>query len=140
MHVSEFDYTLPPELIAQHPAPRRDASRLLHLDAAGNIHDLRFTDLPRLLGPQDAVVLNDTRVIKARLAGRKSTGGAVEIFVERVTGPREALALIRASKPPRAGGELYVDEVSVRVVTRHGDLYQLAFSKNIDAVLEKSGS
>lgn len=140
MHISEFDYTLPADLIAQHPAPRRDASRLLHLDAAGNVRDLKFTDLPGLLGPQDALVLNDTRVIKARLAARKSTGGAAEIFVERITGPREALALIRASKPPRAGSELHVAEVSVRVVTRHGDLYQLAFSKNLDALLEKSGS
>src|SRR5262245_36735114 len=140
MHVSEFDYALPPGLIAQHPAPRRVGSRLLHLDAAGKLRDLAFTDLPGLLGPDDALVLNDTRVIKARLAARKSTGGAAEIFVERVTGPREALALIRASKPPRPGSELHVDDVSVRVVTRHGDLYQLAFSQNIDAVLERSGS
>jgi S-adenosylmethionine:tRNA ribosyltransferase-isomerase len=140
MHVSEFDYSLPPGLIAQHPAPRRGASRLLHLDAAGTLRDLQFADLPDLVGAGDALVLNDTRVIKARLAGRKATGGAVEIFVERLLGPREALVLIRASHPPRLGSELFVEDVSVRVVTRHADLYQVAFSENVDVVLERFGN
>src|SRR5687767_10400463 len=108
MRVSEFDYELPAELIAQHPAPRRAGSRLLHLDAAGNLRDLRFRDLPSLVGPQDAVVLNDTRVIKARLAGNKASGGKIEIFVERVVDEHEAFALIRASHPPAAGSELFV--------------------------------
>jgi S-adenosylmethionine:tRNA ribosyltransferase-isomerase len=140
MRVSDFDYALPPGLIAQHPSPRRAGSRLLHLDAAGRLHDRQFADLPGLVGPDDALILNDTRVIKARLAARKSTGGAAEIFIERVTGPREALALMRASKPVRPGGELRVDDASVRVVARHGDLYQLAFSQDIGQVLETSGS
>jgi S-adenosylmethionine:tRNA-ribosyltransferase-isomerase (queuine synthetase) len=96
MRVAEFDYALPPELIAQRPAAERTASRLLHLDAAsGQLRDLAFADLPGLVEARDAVVLNDTRVIKARLAGRKASGGKIELFVERVTGPREALALIR---------------------------------------------
>ncbi|HEY4637895.1 MAG TPA: S-adenosylmethionine:tRNA ribosyltransferase-isomerase, partial [Burkholderiales bacterium] len=81
MLVSEFDYPLPPELIAQHPAARRAASRLLHMDSRGNLRDLKFSDLPSLLGPEDAVVLNDTRVIKARLAARKASGGKIELFV-----------------------------------------------------------
>jgi S-adenosylmethionine:tRNA ribosyltransferase-isomerase len=140
MLVSDFDYALPAGLIAQHPAPRRAGSRLLHLDAGGRLHDRQFADLPGMVGAGDALVLNDTRVIKARLAAKKSTGGAVEIFVERVTGPREALALVRASKPLRPGGELRVDDVAVRVVARHDDLYQLAFSQDIDRVLERSGS
>jgi S-adenosylmethionine:tRNA ribosyltransferase-isomerase len=140
MLVSEFDYTLPAGLIAQQPAPRRSGSRLLHLDAAGRLRDLEFAALPDLVGAGDALVLNDTRVIKARLAGRKSTGGAVEIFIERVTAAREALALIRASKPPRPGGEIHVGEVSVRVAARHDDLYRLTFSSDIEGVLEKSGS
>ena len=106
MLVSEFDYALPPGLIAQHPAPRRGGSRLLHLDAGGRLHDRQFADLPGLVGAGDALVLNDTRVIKARLAARKSSGGAAEIFIERLTGPREALVLIRASKTPRPGSEL----------------------------------
>src|SRR5262245_22663810 len=118
MRLSDFDYSLPPELIAQRPAERRDGSRLLHLDAAGKLRDLRFADFPGLVGAGDALVLNDTRVIKARLAGRKSTGGAAEIFVERVTGPREALVLVRASKPPRPGGEILVGKVRVKVGQR----------------------
>jgi len=140
MRVSDFDYALPAELVAQHPAPRRGGSRLLHLDADGRLHDRKFSDLPGLVGADDALVLNDTRVIKARLAARKSTGGAAEIFIERVTGPREALVLIRASKTPRPGSELHVDDVAVRVVARHDDLYQVAFAENIDLVLERSGS
>src|SRR5712692_6184744 len=96
MLVSEFDYALPAELIAQHPTPERSASRLLHLDARGVLHDRRFADLPELVDERDAVVLNDTRVIKARLFGRKPSGGLVELFVERALGDRQALALMRA--------------------------------------------
>src|SRR3990170_4314867 len=111
MRVSEFDYALPAELIAQRPAPERTASRLLHLDpASGQLQDLAFADLPRLVDARDALVLNDTRVIKARLAGRKASGGRIELFVERVTGAREALALIRSSHAPRAGAELGVGD------------------------------
>ena len=91
MRVSEFDYELPAELIAQRPVAQRSASRLLHLRANGAIDDLAFSDLPGLVGARDAVVLNDTRVIKARLAGRKASGGRVELFVERILGAREAL-------------------------------------------------
>src|SRR5258707_11271038 len=108
MLVSEFDYELPAELIAQHPAPERRGSRLLHLRADGAMEDLAFADLPRLVDGGDALVLNDTRVIKARLAGRKASGGRIELFVERIVAPREALALIRASHPPAAGSALLV--------------------------------
>jgi S-adenosylmethionine:tRNA ribosyltransferase-isomerase len=139
MQVSDFDYALPPELIAQHPAARRAGSRLLRLDAAGTLHDLKFDDLPGLLGPDDALVLNDTRVVKARLAGRKASGGAIEVFVERLLGPRQALALIRASHPPRPGGELLVGEAPVKVVARHADLYELHFSSDVEGILELHG-
>jgi S-adenosylmethionine:tRNA ribosyltransferase-isomerase len=140
MLVSDFDYALPPGLIAQHPAPRRNASRLLHLDAAGGLRDLQFADFPGLVGPGDALVLNDTRVIKARLAGRKATGGAVEIFIERLLGPREALALIRASHPPQAGGDLFVGSIALKIVARHDDLYQVSFSQDVEATLERHGA
>src|SRR6185295_8940732 len=114
MLVSEFDYDLPPELIAQHPAPQRTGSRLLHLDAtSGALRDLAFTDLPGLLDARDVVVLNDTRVVKARLAGRKQSGGKIELFVERALGAREALALIKASHPPATGSEVLVDDVTI---------------------------
>jgi S-adenosylmethionine:tRNA ribosyltransferase-isomerase len=141
MLVSEFDYALPPELIAQQPAPQRAASRLLRLDAAsGAIEDLAFSDLPSLLGAGDAVVLNDTRVIKARLAGRKRSGGKIEVFIERAVSPREALALIRASHPPAAGSELLVgDGVVAKVEGRAGDLFRLTFSEDIEPVLERFG-
>ena len=140
MRVSEFDYELPAELIAQHPAPRRAESRLLHLDAAGNLRDLRFRDLPSLVGPQDAVVLNDTRVIKARLAGNKASGGKIEIFVERILGEHEALALIRASHPPAAGSALSVAGIAITVLGREEDLYRLRFAERIEGVLEEHGA
>ena len=141
MLVSEFDYELPAELIAQHPATQRSASRLLHLHASGAIDDLAFSDLPGLLDARDVVVLNDTRVIKARLAGRKASGGKIELFVERRLGPREALALIRASHPPAPGSELRVGEdVLVTVQGREDDLYHVSFHEDLDAVLERFGA
>ena len=141
MQVSEFDYELPAELIAQHPSPRRSSSRLLHLRANGAIEDLAFSDLPRLVDARDALVLNDTRVIKARLSGRKASGGRIELFVERVLAPREALALIRASHPPAAGSALFVgDDVPVTVAERQGELYRVSFAEDIEAVLERRGA
>jgi S-adenosylmethionine:tRNA ribosyltransferase-isomerase len=141
MLVSEFDYALPPALIAQQPAAQRSASRLLHLQADGAIADLAFADLPGLVDERDLVVVNDTRVIKARLAGRKSSGGKVELFVERILGPREALALIRASHAPGPGAELVVgQDTKVRVEGRVEDLYRVTFSTPLDAVLEEHGA
>jgi S-adenosylmethionine:tRNA ribosyltransferase-isomerase len=142
MRVSEFDYALPEELIAQRPASERSGSRLLRLEAAsGRLTDLAFRDLPELLDERDAVVLNDTRVVKARLAGRKASGGRIEVFVERRTGPREAHALIRSSHAPRAGTALLVgDGVHATVLGREGELYRLRFSVPLDALLERCGS
>jgi len=141
MLVSEFDYALPPALIAQHPTARRSASRLLRLRADGALEDLAFADLPGLLDARDCLVLNDTRVIKARLSGRKASGGRIELFVERLLGPREALALIRASHPPAAGAELVVgDEVVVTVEERVDDLYRVKSSEDLEAVLERCGA
>ena len=141
MLVSEFDYELPPELVAQHPAPQRSASRLLRLDArSGALADLAFSDLPGLLGKGDAVVLNDTRVVKARLAGRKASGGRIELFVERVLGEREALALIRASHPPPTGSELVVGDLRITVEGREAELYRVRFPENVQGVLERFGA
>jgi S-adenosylmethionine:tRNA ribosyltransferase-isomerase len=141
MLLSEFDYDLPPELIAQHPVPQRSASRLLRLDATtGAITDLAFADLPGLVGPRDTLVLNDTRVVKARLAGRKSTGGRIELFVERIVGAREALVLIRASHAPAAGSEVFVKDVAIRIEQREGELYRVRFAEDVDAVLERHGA
>jgi len=142
MLVSEFDYELPPELIAQRPAPERGASRLLHLDAAsGALADLAFADLPGLVGPEDVVVINDTRVIKARLFGRKTTGGKVEIFVERIIAEREALCLAHSGHPLKTGHQLVLgDGVAAEVLGREGDLVRVRFAQDVAAVLERCGA
>ena len=141
MLVSEFDYELPAALIAQHPLPQRSASRLLHLDAAtGAIADLAFADFPGLVDERDVLVVNDTRVIKARLAGRKASGGKIELFVERALGAREALALIRASHAPAAGSELLVGDTRATVLGREGELYKVRFLEDIESVLERFGA
>jgi S-adenosylmethionine:tRNA ribosyltransferase-isomerase len=141
MKTSDFDYALPEALIAQHPAPERSASRLLHLDGrSGALADRAFTELPRLLRPGDLVVLNDTRVIKARLFGRKSTGGRAEVFVERIVGEREALVLMRSGHRTRAGARLVVgDGVGVEVLAVEADLFRVRFSEPVMHVLERHG-
>ena len=129
MHLADFDYELPPELIAQHPTAERTASRLLYVDGkTGGLQDLRFADIVRLLAPNDLLVLNDTRVIKARLRGHKASGGEVEVLVERVLDHERALAQVRASKPPKAGGwMLLAGLIEAQVIGRHGDLFELRF-------------
>ncbi|APV52610.1 tRNA preQ1(34) S-adenosylmethionine ribosyltransferase-isomerase QueA [Betaproteobacteria bacterium GR16-43] len=129
MRISDFDYELPPELIAQHPAPERAASRLLHLDGrTGALEDLAFRDLASLVDSNDVLVFNDTKVIKARLRGRKDTGGDVEVLVERVLDEHRALAHVRASKSPKAGRKLILaDAIEAEVLGRVDDLYELRF-------------
>ena len=141
MLVSEFDYELPEDLIAQHPMPQRSASRLLRLDAkSGALEDLKFTDLPRLLGPEDLVVLNDTRVVKARLAGRKASGGTIELFIERALDSHQAYALIRASHPPAAGSQVFIEDLPVKIEARDGERYRVHFPESIESVLERFGA
>jgi len=129
MRIEDFDYVLPPELIAQHPAGERAASRLLHLDgASGEIEDRTFRDIVGLVDAKDVLVFNDTKVIKARLRGRKDTGGEVEILVERILDPSRALAHVRASKPPRAGRQIRLARGGiVEVLGRDGELFELLF-------------
>jgi S-adenosylmethionine:tRNA ribosyltransferase-isomerase len=143
MRLEDFDFDLPAELIAQSPTPRRGESRLLTLDgASGALADRRFADLPALLAPNDVLVFNDTRVMRARLFAHKASGGKVELLVERVLDPRHALALLRASHAPREGTLLTVAErVQVRVVAREGDMYRLQFPEGTEVaeVLERYG-
>ncbi|MDX9707284.1 MAG: tRNA preQ1(34) S-adenosylmethionine ribosyltransferase-isomerase QueA [Azospira sp.] len=117
----DFDFPLPPELIAQHPAPERTGSRLLHVagrpSAEPALADLSFVDLPSLLSPGDLLVFNDTRVIRARLFGRKGSGGQVEVLIERIVDARHALAQVRASKSPKPGTRLWLAEAFEVVVT-----------------------
>jgi S-adenosylmethionine:tRNA ribosyltransferase-isomerase len=141
VRVSEFDFELPAELIAQHPVAQRSASRLLHLDSrTGAIADLQFADFPALVGPEDVIVLNDTRVVKARLFGRKASGGRVEVFVERVLPAREALALMRAGHAPKPGTEILINGVIATVLGREGELYRVRFSEEVERVLERHGN
>jgi S-adenosylmethionine:tRNA ribosyltransferase-isomerase len=128
MKLSDFDFDLPPELIAQYPLPNRGDSRLLCLDGpTGELLDRMFRDLPEFLRPGDLLVFNDTRVVRARLYGRKETGGRVEVLVERLEDVHTALAHVRASKVPRAGMHLFLGEGGrVRVLGREGDLFWLA--------------
>ena len=142
MRLSEFDYELPPHLIAQHPAGERGASRLLHLDGAtGALRDLAFADLPDLLDARDVVVLNDTRVIKARLAGSRESGGRIELFIERIVGEHEALGLVRASHAPGPGTRLRIgDGVAAEVLGCEADLYRVRFAEPVAGVLERCGS
>lgn len=141
MRLSDFDYHLPEELIAQFPTAERTASRLLHVDGA-KLSDRMFTDLPALLKAGDVLVFNDTRVIKARLFGRKTTGGQVEILIERILDDHEALAFVRASKPTRPGARILIDEaVEFEVLGREGDLFRLRCRADMDflEVLERHG-
>jgi S-adenosylmethionine:tRNA ribosyltransferase-isomerase len=128
MKLSDFDFDLPPELIAQYPLPNRGDSRLLCLNGpTGELLDRMFRDLPEFLRPGDLLVFNDTRVVRARLYGRKETGGRVEVLVERLEDVHTALAHVRASKAPRAGMRLFLGEGGgVRVLGREGDLFRLA--------------
>ncbi|WP_435100523.1 tRNA preQ1(34) S-adenosylmethionine ribosyltransferase-isomerase QueA [Arhodomonas sp. AD133] len=130
MQTRDFHFDLPEELIADRPLERRSASRLLCLDgASGAIADRHFTDLAGLLEPGDLLVLNDTRVIPARLHGYKASGGRVEVLVERVTGAHEALVHLRANKAPKAGARLTLEgAIEAEVVGREGTLFHLHFA------------
>ena len=140
MRVADFDFELPPELIAQFPLAERGASRLLHVDASGALFDRRFRDLPALLRADDLLVMNDTRVIKARLFGQKGSGGKVELLVERVLDEYQALAFIRASHAPKAGSRIHLaDDLVVDVLARQDDLTQLRFPRPVLDVLEQIG-
>jgi S-adenosylmethionine:tRNA ribosyltransferase-isomerase len=140
MRVADFDFDLPSELIAQFPPAVRGGSRLLHVEAGGALHDRWFSELPTLLRPDDLLVMNDTRVIKARLFGTKDSGGKVELLVERVSGEFEALAFIRASHAPKPGSRIHLSEdVIIDVLARQDDLTQLRFPRPVLAVLDQLG-
>ena len=140
--LSDFDFTLPPDLIAQHPAAERSGSRLLDGRRNGAV-DHTFRDLPGLLNPGDLLVFNDTRVIKARLLGAKASGGAVEALVERVLPNHEVLTHLRASKSPKRGSRVrFADAFDAEVLGRSGpedSLFHLRFPDAPLALLERHG-
>ena len=143
MRKSDFQYSLPQELIAQYPVSPRTASRLLTLDGAGGaIRDLRFTDLSTQLQAGDLLVFNDTRVIPARLFGHKDSGGRIEILIERVLNAHSVLAQVRASKPPKPGQMLALQgDIMAEVKRRDGEFYELTFDQDIPVttILERIG-
>lgn len=156
--LSDYDYVLPEELVAQRPLATRSQSRLLEV-GAGALVDHAFTSLASLLSPGDLVVVNDTRVLKARLLGRRDTGGRVEVLIDRVTGENEALVLMRASHLPRAGARVTFPPpgqpdseaaapagVSATVIAREEDAngrnlprFRLRFDRPILDLLEAAG-
>jgi len=132
--LSDFDYELPPELIAQVPPRARTASRLMRV-AGATIEDRLFAELPELLSPGDLLVLNDTKVIRSRLRGRRETGGRVELLLERILAPDEAWMQLAASHPPKPGGLILLAGGATAVVqARDGRFFRLRFE--IDAPLE----
>ena len=145
MQVQDFDYELPEALIAQASRPVcRGGSRLLALGrGASTPQDLSFEDLPGQLREHDLLVVNDTRVVKARLVGRKASGGRVEVLVERPLGGQLFLAHVRASRAPRLGTRLeFTDRVGVRVVDRDDDLFRLELDEgmSLDELMARHGS
>jgi len=143
MKLSDFHFDLPDELIARYPTAERTASRLLVLDGAtGAIEHRQFTDLLSYLRPEDLLVFNNTRVMPARLFGRKESGGRIEILVERLLAAGRVRAHIRASKAPKPGSKLLLtatsesDEVAATVVVIEKDqgLYELEFIEPADAL------
>lgn len=142
MRRADFSYPLPRELIAQHPLPERAASRLLALDGgSGALRDLRFADFPSLLQPGDLLVVNDTRVLPARLLGRKASGGACELLLERILDTRRILAQARASKGLRPGTSIALPGgATAEVIARRGELHELALDRDALAYFEAHGN
>lgn len=143
MQLSDFDFTLPKELIAKHPSETRSACRLLSLDGAtGQIEHGVFSDIIDKINPGDLLVFNNTRVIPARVYGKKASGGKIEILIERLLDNNRALAHIKASKSPKEGAELTLGEdasVNVIMLARHDSLFELQFPDDVLTILNKIG-
>ncbi|MGR5049052.1 tRNA preQ1(34) S-adenosylmethionine ribosyltransferase-isomerase QueA [Photobacterium damselae] len=145
MQVSDFDFDLPDELIARYPQPERTSSRLLQLDGnSGDIAHKTFKDVLDLVNPGDLMIFNNTRVIPARMFGRKASGGKLEVLVERMLDEKSILAHVRASKSPKPGTELLLgenDEYSAEMVARQDALFEIRFNsdKTVLEILDEVG-
>ena len=138
--LSDFDFDLPPELVAQFPLPERSDSRLLQVAPDGAMKDRAFTDIVELLTPGDLLVFNDTRVLKARFFGVKESGGKVEVLVERVLDDRTVHAQVRASKSPPPGTRIRLaDAFDVVVGERAGEFYTLRFPGDVFSLIDTHG-
>lgn len=140
MRVADFQFDLPDELIARYPLAERGASRLLVLDGAANaVQHRSFIDLPEFLRPGDLLVFNNTKVIPARLFAQKETGGKVEVLVERVLDEYRVLAHVRASKAPKPGSKLLLEQGTASMLARHDSLFELEFDRQVLPLLEQIG-
>ena len=148
MQLSDFNYDLPPELIAQHPLANRTDSRLLELNLEGGnvvqLIDRQFPDILNLIKAGDLVVFNDTKVIPARLHGKKETGGNVELLIERISGDNQAWVQIRASKVPKTGSIVHVhnkagETFPAEIIGYDGRFYEVCFPENVFNLLERFG-
>ncbi|PMO66780.1 tRNA preQ1(34) S-adenosylmethionine ribosyltransferase-isomerase QueA [Vibrio breoganii] len=145
MQVSDFHFDLPDELIARYPMPDRTSSRLLQLTGnSGEVQDKNFTDMLDLVGEGDLLVFNNTRVIPARVFGRKASGGKIEVLVERMVDEHTILAHVRSSKSPKPGTELFLgdkDQYAAVMVARHDALFEIRFTsdKAVLQILEEVG-
>ncbi|WP_371196122.1 tRNA preQ1(34) S-adenosylmethionine ribosyltransferase-isomerase QueA [Glaciecola sp. SC05] len=143
MKITDFDFELPEHLIAKYPAQQRTASKMLRLNGnTGEVKHGKFTDILDLLEPGDLLIFNNTRVIPARLFGQKSSGGKVEVMLERVLSDNTALAQVRASKSPKAGAKLEMEGgLQVEVLGRQDALFHIQFlgAENVFDLLEKHG-
>jgi S-adenosylmethionine:tRNA ribosyltransferase-isomerase len=148
MQLSDFNYELPADLIAQHPLANRTDSRLLEVKAERGDHvqliDRQFKDILNIIKPGDLLVFNDTKVIPARLHGKKETGGVIELLIERITGDMQAWVQIRASKVPKTGSIIHIHNQSgetfpVEMIGYDGRFYEVRFPENIFELLERFG-
>ena len=148
MQLSDFNYDLPPDLIAQHPLANRTDSRLLEVRSAGleaaQLINRQFKEILDLIKPGDLLVFNDTKVIPARLHGKKETGGNVELLIERISGDQQAWVQIRASKVPKTGSIIQIhnqigETFQVEMIGYDGRFYEVRFPENVFALLERFG-
>jgi S-adenosylmethionine:tRNA ribosyltransferase-isomerase len=140
VHARDFSYELPAELIAQAPPAERSAGRMLVVDGpTGALTDSRVRDLPDRLRPGDLLVVNDTRVVAARLMGHKPSGGRVEVLLERAVDSKQALVQLSASKPIRAGLEIATDGGTVRVLAREGEFWRVAVPQPVLEFFDRFG-
>ena len=148
MQLSDFNYDLPPNLIAQHPLANRTDSRLLEVRSAGletaQFSDRQFREILNLIKPGDLLVFNDTKVIPARLHGKKETGGNVELLIERISGDKQAWVQIRASKVPKTGSIVHIhnqagETFPVEMISHDDRFYEVHFPENVLTLLERFG-
>jgi S-adenosylmethionine:tRNA ribosyltransferase-isomerase len=148
MQLSDFNYDLPPQLIAQHPLANRTDSRLLEIrvgeGSITQLHDRQFQDITQIIKPGDLLIFNDTKVIPARLHGKKETGGNVELLIERISGDKKAWVQMRASKAPKTGSIVHIynregETFPVEIIGYDGRFYKVLFPENVLALLDRFG-